>query len=167
MGRHRRTGAERAALQALRSYRAMRLRDGGGVECLVERAEVVEREVERGRRRQEVVGRAVREGGVDRDLAEQVYDVALQEGVEPAFALELVRCGVAVGGEPEVEPDEDTIQVGAPPWLAAAPSLSEAERERRLRMSLRRLRGLLETHESAEDALIAFVQEPDVEEGSY
>lgn len=133
----------------------------------MERAEVAERDAERGRRRQEVIGRAVEEGGVERALAEQVYDVALEEGVEPAFALELVRCGVAVGGEPEEAPDAETIQVGAPPWLVEAPSRGEADRERRLRLSLRRLRGLLETHDTAEDALIAFVREPDVDERGF
>ena len=109
---------------------------------------------------------AVHEAGMDRELAEEVYDVAREEGVEPAFAFELVRCGVAVCG-PEEPPAAESIVTGRPAWLEPAIPSAEATRERRLRNSFRRLRSLLERHETPEEALIEFAREPDVQECDY
>ncbi len=155
-----------AALDALRRYRR-RANDGGGdgVECLIQRAPVVEDEAARHRRRSELIDRAVEEDGVDPELAAEVYDIAREEGIEPAFAFELVRCGVAVRDMGE-QPDASSTVRGYPTWLQALPE-EEAGRERMLRTSFRRLRHFLETYDSAEDALIAFANEPDVGEVEY
>jgi len=157
-----------AALLALERYRS-RARDGGdgdGIECLIRRAHVAEDEAARHRRRAELIERAVKEG-MDRELAAEVYDIAREEGIEPAFAFELVRCGVAV--RDMGEPPEATYSLrGFPSWLEAPPEPEEeASRERMLRTSFRRLRHLLETHDSPEEALIAFAREPDVGEVEY
>lgn len=167
-----------AALEALARYRegrARRARDGGvaygdgevsGIECLLERAPVADQRAAHHRRRIELVEDAVRSAGVERELAEEVYDIAREEGVEPAFAFELVRCGVAVCG-PEEMPEAEAISTGRPPWLEPPVPGEEAARERRLRNSFRRLRGLLERHGSPEEALVEFAREPDVEECDY
>ena len=166
--------AERASalLAALARYRDRRALDGGdersAVECLIEGVTDAEEMAAHHRRRIELVERAVEEEGLDREMAEEVYDIAREEGLEPAFAFELVRCGVAVcEPEEQEEPIATTSIKGQPEWLEAPVPTEEATRERRLRMSFRRLRHLLEERPTAEDALIAFAQEPDVRRCGY
>lgn len=161
---------EEATLAALARYRERRALDGGSgsaVECLLERVTGAEHRAEHHRRRIELVERAVDEGWIDAEDAGEVYDVAWDEGLEPAFAFELVRCGIAVC-EPEAEPPEaPELLKGQPEWLEAPVPAGEAVRERRLRMSFRRLRGLLERCPSPEEALVAFAWEPDVDTCGY
>src|SRR5690606_36880212 len=91
MAEQGRTRAE-AALDALARYREQRARDGGrraeGAECLLQRALVSDTGEPKLRRRVELVERAVEEGWMDRETAGEVYDVAREEGLEPAFAFE-------------------------------------------------------------------------------
>lgn len=155
-----------AAREALERYRRGAARRGEAVACLVGGARRLEREGLR-RRRSEVVERAVRESGLGWEEAQQVYDVAHEEGVEPALALELLHCGVLVRAPEEQAPSElerDTVLEATPPeWLAGPPpEETEARWESRLRGSFRRLRRLLREHPSPEEALVAFTEEPDV-----
>jgi hypothetical protein len=162
------------ALQALARYRELRAADGAirtGRECLLERARALGEEEPR-RRREELVEDAVAGMGLSRAEAEEVYDIAAEEGLDPAFAFELVRCGVAVyepgGAGPVTAPGESSMR--APPeWLAgpAAPPADVARRERRLRTTFRRLRSLLERYPTPEQALEAFAEEEDVGEYEY
>ncbi len=158
-----------AALSALERYREWAA-DGGaaeGVECLIRRAHVAEDEAARHGRRSELIERAVEKDGLDPELAAEVYDIAREEGIEPAFAFELVRCGVAVRDMGETPEATYTVR-GFPSWLEMPPEPEEeASRERMLRTSFRRLRHLLETRGSPEEALIAFAREPDVGEAEY
>lgn len=126
------------------------------------------------RRRQELVTRAVDEDEIPRVLAELIYEIAVEEGLEPAFAYELVYSGIAVCGPPPAAPvpPEDTSIEGAPEWIAPG-LLSEPHptedlvRERRLRLSFRRLRGCLERTELLEMALDDFLADPDVGDCGY
>ncbi|HEX6940595.1 MAG TPA: hypothetical protein VF158_14355 [Longimicrobiales bacterium] len=156
-----------AALEALERFRR-RARDGGGngVDCLIRRARVTEDEASRLRRRSELIDRAVEEDGVDPELAAEVYDLAREEGVEPAFAFELLRCGVAVRDMGEEAPEATYTERGYPSWVEALPP-EAARRERMLRTSFRRLRSHLERAPSPEAALIDFAREPDVGEVDY
>lgn len=158
-GPQRRIGA---ALRALAQYREGRAFDGAAPDCLLERLESTADDSARHRRRAELVGRAVMEQRMPHWLAEEIYDVAREEGLDPAFAFELVRCGVAVCGPEGETPDAPEQVQGDPNWLAAAPPVPDAARERRLRTSFRRLRSLFDRSETAEEALIAFAREPDV-----
>jgi hypothetical protein len=120
------------------------------------------------RRRSEVVERAVGDHGMDRDLAEYIYDIAVDEAVEPAFAFELVFAGLAVA-EAEGTPSdaEETLVVGAPEWVEEPPlPVAAAQRERRLRTSLRRFRHLLESTDPV-TAANAYAEYPDVEKSDY
>jgi hypothetical protein len=121
-------------------------------------------------RRQELLEEAVGEG-MSMELAEQLYDVAREEGLDPGLAYELVRCGLGVCPPDDgvsnapAEPSSDKY---APGWLlqpASAPD--DVLRERMLRLSFRRIRSLLEQHEDPEDAVRAFAQEPDVGLNGY
>lgn len=124
------------------------------------------------RRREELVSAAVAEGELTRLQAERVHDIAAEEGLEPAFAFELVRSRVAVCDPlPHAPTPDDTLVEGAPEWIALAgaePVLStELVSERRMRMSFRRLRGCLERCPTAEEGLAAFVSQPDVDDCGY
>lgn len=156
-------------LRALDRYRAQRQGEADdGVECLLTRAaQMAAGAEEPGRRRVELLDRMV-EAGVDAELAGTAYDIAVEEGVDPAFALEVVRCGLAVC-EPAGEEAADAPAVESYPqeWLEASPPADEARRERRLRSTFRRLRRLLSERQTPEEALVAFVDEPDVGDCGY
>jgi hypothetical protein len=140
---------------------------GAGAECLLERVPEIETMAGHQRRRIELVERAVTEERIERGLAEEAYDLAREEGLEPAFGLELVRCGIAVCEPPDSDLVETSAVRGHPEWLEPPVPGAEATRERRLRMSFRRLRRLLEERPTAEEALTAFAKDPDVQACGY
>jgi hypothetical protein len=144
-----------------------RPRNTAAAACLLQRADELENMAGRQRRRIELVERAVDEEGVERELAEEAYDLAREEGLEPAFGLELVRCGVAVCEPPDSDLGTTAAVKGHPEWLEPPVPRAEATRERRLRMSFRRLRSLLEERDTPEEALVAFATEPDVAECEF
>jgi hypothetical protein len=146
-----------AALDALRRYREGSA-SGPNVEALLRSAGEAE---DAPRRREESIRWAERELGFERPFAALIYDIGREERLEPGFAYELVRCGVGVLALAEPTDGETTVE-GAPDWVAQPAGRASAERERTLRASFRRLRGHLERQPSAEAALAAFVDEPDV-----
>ena len=116
------------------------------------------------RRREELIERAVASERFSRESAEAVYDVAVEEGLDPMYGLELVGSGLGVC---ELEPPSasgDSVQQDPPGWLDLEPGGREAHaHERQLRASLRRLRHMLEQHHG--DAVAAgrsLLAEPDV-----
>lgn len=121
------------------------------------------------RRREDMIGRTVDQTGMNRLHAELIFDIAVDEGLDPAFAFELVRSGVAVCDAPRDAPVpvDDTLLEGAPEWIAPE-AVSEPlptedlVRERRMRTSFRRLHGHLERCATPEEAIEAFCAEPDV-----
>jgi len=168
------TSRTKRLLTALERYRTNLATDGGEPEadpraasCLLERTDELEAMAARQRRRIELVERAVAEGWMERDLAEEAYDIAREEGLEPAFGLELVRCGVAVREPIDSDLEATTAIGGHPEWLEPPVDPREATRERRLRSSFRRLRHHLEEQPSPEEALRAFAAEPDVGECEF
>lgn len=145
----------------------------GGGELLLATSAAVEAAAA-SRRREDLVRRAVAHGDLGRAEAERIHDIAREEGLEPGFAFELVRSRVAVcDAPPDVPvPPEGTSVEGVPEWIAPSavsePLPTEAVvRERRLRLSFRRLRGHLERSGTAEEAMLSFLAEPDVGECGY
>lgn len=108
--------------------------------------------------------------GLPRTEAEKVYALAEEVGLEPELGLLLRISGVGVT---ELEPVDamrsDPGQQQAPPeWVEAVDiAPEEAQRERRLRLTFRRMAGLLAASGSAGEALVRFMAEPDVIEGAY
>jgi hypothetical protein len=103
--------------------------------------------------------------GLERGTAEQIYALSLEEKLEPVYAFELVRCGVGVQDLEPVEQDEDdaAAQQSPPAWVEErGVELEDADIERRLRLSFRRFRTLLETSVDAVAAAQAFVAAPDI-----
>jgi hypothetical protein len=119
---------------------------------------------ERARRRMDVIEEAQAEG-MSPELAEMMYDVAAEEGLDPAFAFEVVRSGLGVAPPPEgvanaaEQPASDKYY---PTWLLPASPTDDVLRERMLRLSFRRLRSLLETHADPAEAFRLYAREPDV-----
>lgn len=123
---------------------------------------------ERPRRREELIEMAEEHLGMQRVDAERIYEIAREEHLEPALAFELVRSGLAVSGL-EVPDAEPIVDVGEPTWVEPvdAASAENVERERKLRASFRRLRGLTDRHPAAEKALEEYAAEPDVEPSGF
>jgi hypothetical protein len=142
----------------------------GGVAVLVAGAAALDRERGAERRHETLMERAA-ELGLERVEAEAIYALAEEEGLEPALGLLLAGSGVGVQELDELaETLPEVGQQQAPPdWVAitdVAPE--EARRERRLRLSFRRLQALLAASGgSAVEAVHRFLREPDVVEDAY
>jgi hypothetical protein len=162
--------AERAggALDAYRERRRNRRGDDtwfGGGEGLLEAAEQGLNAEEISRRRIDVIQEAVGVGMAP-ELAEMLYDVARDEGLDPVLAFEVVRSGMGVLPPPdgvENAPQFATTDKYRPEWLESPVDPDTMLRERTLRFSFRRVRALLEQHTGdAAEAFRAFAREPDV-----
>jgi hypothetical protein len=154
------------ALAAYRERRRRRRAEDtwfGSAACLLGDAPVTPEEAVH--RRQELLQEACAQG-MSMSLAEQMYDVAREEGLDPAMGYDLLRCGLGVCPPEDgvsSAPAEPSSDKYAPGWLLQPPSEpDEVLRERMLRLSFRRLRSLLEEHDDPADALRAFAREPDV-----
>ena len=136
----------------------------GSADGLVAAEEASLDAAELARRRMDVIDESI-EAGMSPELAEMMYDVAREEGVDPALAYELVRSGLGVAppGEGLVNaPDQPSSDKYYPTWLLPASHTDDVLRERMLRMSFRRLRALLEEHGEPAAAFRAYAHEPDV-----
>jgi hypothetical protein len=161
---------EETAGRALHEYRERRRRRRaedtyfGSADCLLAKAEAGIDVQESSRRRMDVLMDA-QEQGMPPDLAEMLYDVAIEEGLDPALAYELVRSGLGVvppqNGVANA-PSQPTTDKYVPEWLYPPVPTDEILRERMLRLSFRRLRSLLERHDDPDEAVRAFAREPDV-----
>jgi hypothetical protein len=160
------------ALAAYRERRRRRRADDtffGSAECLLQHVESGVGDSERSRRLVEIVGEAEREG-MSRDLAERLYEVAYEEGIDPALGFELVRCGLGVAPPPDgisnaaEAPSADRY---LPEWMFPPTPPDTLLRERMLRFSFRRLRSLLERYDDPDEAFRAFANEPDVDVYGY
>jgi hypothetical protein len=103
--------------------------------------------------------------GMSPELAEMMYDVAREEGVDPSLAYELVRSGLGVAPPREGlanAADQPASDKYYPTWLLPATQTDDVLRERMLRLSFRRLRSLLELHADPVEAFRAYAREPDV-----
>ena len=115
------------------------------------------------RRHEELMEIAIQDG-VAVELFEQAHELANEEGLAPAYALALVASNVGV--EELIAPisgDDESIQQTPPEWVATGDVSREAiKRERLLRAAFRRFRAHLERTISVEEAVKAFLDEPDV-----
>ncbi len=161
---------EEIARHALHEYRERRRRRRaedtyfGSSDCLLAKVEAGLPETELRSRRIEIM-EAAEQGGMPPDLAELLYDVARDEGLDPALGFELVRCGLGVAPPDQGisnAPVQSTTDKYVPEWLGPAVPPDVLLRERMLRLSFRRLLSLLERYEDVDEAFRAFAREPDV-----
>lgn len=160
---------------ALHSYRERRRRRRGedtffgSLDALLEQSEkgLEPREVQR--RRSDLIDEAVA-CGMSHDLAELLYEVAREEGLDPGLGLELVKSGLGVCPPPDGISNESAAPASdkyLPPWMFPASPTDHMLRERTLHVSFRRLRSLLESHHDIEEAFRSFAREPDVGHCGY
>ena len=95
------TARERSAQRVLESYRERRRRRRGedtyfGSETLFSDAVAEGRSVEELDSRRSAIIREAQEDGMPNELAALLYDVAWEEGLDPAVGYELVRTGLGV-----------------------------------------------------------------------
>jgi hypothetical protein len=168
----RREESARHVLHAFRERRRQRRGPDtyfGSAECFVDPADAAPESSERERRRSEVMEDA-EAAGMPRDLAELMYDVALEEGLDPLLALELVRSGLAVCPPPGGISNESAAPATdkyLPPWMFPATPPDLMMRERTLHLSFRRLRSLLERSHDVDEAFRQFANDPDVGHCGY
>ena len=94
----RREESARHVLHAFRERRRRRRGEDtyfGSAECFVDPGEHAPDSPDRERRRSEVMADA-QAAGMSHDLAELMYDVAIEEGLDPGLGFELVRSGLSV-----------------------------------------------------------------------
>jgi hypothetical protein len=117
-------------------------------------------------RREPLVERG-EERGVSRGLAERAYDLAVEEHLPPAYGIAVVAAGVSVQPLDSPRPDVGATAGGEPDWVDPPPPAREADLERRLRQTFRRLRSHLEDAPTPRAALEGFAREPDLEPFDY
>lgn len=160
-------GGTHRVLHAFREQRRRRRADDtyfGSSQVLLTGAELGLDSVQLERRRVDILEDA-EQAGMPAELAELMYDVAREEGIDPALGLELVRSGLGVAppdGGVATAPAAPATDKYLPGWMFGAIPPDRLLRERMLRVSFRRLRGLLEQHEALDAAFDAFAEEPDV-----
>jgi hypothetical protein len=168
----RREESSRFVLDAYRERRRRRRGDDtyfGSVDALLEQVERGIDPSELDRRRSSLV-REAEEVGMPRELAELLYEVAREEGLDPALAFELVRSGLGVCPPAEglsnaaSGPSTDKY---LPPWMFPPVPTDLMLRERTLHLSFRRLRSLLEKHHDIDEAFREFASDPEVGHCGY
>jgi hypothetical protein len=166
---------QESAGHVLNAYRERRRRRRaedtyfGSAELLLDgaHAELGERDIEN--RRSEIMTEA-EDSGMSRELAELLYDVAEEEGIDPAIGFDLVRSGLGVAPPPggvSNAPADPMVDRYLPAWMFPAEPTDRMLRERMLRTSFRRLRAMLEEVDEVEDAFRRFASEPDVGHYGY
>ena len=133
-------------------------------ECLRDRALALADLPDRERRHSELMETHEARAVASRPVLEMAYELALEEGIDPALALELVSCRVAVLEleEPTGASTEDSQSLVAPAWVTPAGAPANMAIERRMRASFRRVRASIEKHGEVTQAIDAFTAEPDV-----
>src|SRR5262245_3278170 len=136
--------------------------------CLRARARLLEQVPELERRRIDLIQAVAQRSGVRPGVLSVAYDLALEVGLDPVLALEMVGCGITVEELTEPEPVEDTLTPAPPEWIAPpADPPAEVAFDRRLRLTFRRMRTCLEESADLEAAVSAFVAAPDVGPYAY
>lgn len=168
----RREESSRFVLDAYRERRRHRRGDDtffGSADALLARVEKGIASDELEHRRDTLIHEA-EHVGMPRDLAELLYDVAREEGLDPALGFELVRSGLGVCPPLEGitnEASEPTTDKYLPPWMFPPAPTDLLLRERTLHLSFRRLRALLEEHHDIDEAFKRFASDPEVGHCGY
>ncbi len=168
----RREESSRFVLDAYRERRRRRRGEDtyfGSVDALLARVEEGIDPSELENRRSTLV-RDAEDVGMPRELAELLYDVAREEGLDPALGFELVRSGLGVCPPPEGISNASTgpsTDKYLPPWMFPPAPTDLLLRERTLHLSFRKLRSLLEEHHEIEEAFHDFAADPDVGHCGY
>jgi hypothetical protein len=117
-------------------------------------------------RREPLIERAERQG-LSRATAERAYDLALEESIPPACGIAVTVTGISVQPLESPAADVQAVEASEPEWVDQPPPAREAEVERRLRQTFRRVRSFLADSDSPRSAFAALAKEPDLEPYDY
>ena len=160
------------ALQGYRERRRIRRSDDtyfGGASALRAAAEEGVPVDELDSRRASIMEEAEAEQ-MPSELAELLYDIAREEGLDPAIGFELDRTGLGVAPPADglaTSSEQPATDRYLPAWMFPATPPDQVLRERMLRTSFRRLRSFLEKEDDLDAALKKFAREPDVGHYGY
>jgi hypothetical protein len=137
--------------------------------CLRGRLTILSEMAGRERRRAELLEDLEQRSWIDRPVLDLAYDLAEEEDLDPAIALELVGCGVAVV---ELEPPGKSVAGEAhsltlPDLTPVTEPADVLVLERRLRLTFRRFRALLEQHHELPAAVEALAEQLDAQPYDY
>lgn len=105
--------------------------------------------------------------GLRRGIAERAYDLAVEERLPPAYGIAVTAAGVSVQPLEGERSEVAEVNSGEPDWVDEPPPPAEAELERRLRQTFRRVRASLEDASTPRQAFTGFAREPDLEPFDY
>ncbi len=142
--------------------RRRRFTDQPWVACLRERAQLLEHIPKLEHRRSNLLEKSHQRSGAPLHVLDRAYDLAGEEGLDPVLALELVGCGIAVIELGPKEPGDEAHSLTPEFVETITEPLSDIVRERRMRMTFRRMRAALEQSEDLGDAIDKFAGEPDI-----
>jgi hypothetical protein len=151
----------------VRQHPSRRANDQTWMSCLRERGQLLEQLPALEHRRSHLLEKSAQRSGVSHHLLDRAYDLACEEGLDPALALELVGCGVAVIELAPTEPLAEAHSLNPEFVAQVTEPLPDILRERRMRLTFRRMRSALEQTETLEEAIQRFGSEPDVGEFDY
>ncbi len=105
--------------------------------------------------------------GLDRATAEQAYDIAVEEKLPPAYGIAVTAAGISVQSMETPPPDVRAAEAGEPDWVDRPPATGDADAERRMRQTFRRVRSVLAAAPTPRDAFEALAGESDLEIFDY
>jgi len=105
--------------------------------------------------------------GLSRATAERAYDVAVEESLPPAFGIAVAAAGISVQPMDSPPPDVRVSDPAEPEWVDRPPEGREADYERRMRQTFRRVRAFITDAPTPREAFAAMAHEPDLETFDY
>lgn len=105
--------------------------------------------------------------GLSRATAERAYDIAVEEELPPALGIAVMAAGISVQPMDSPPPDVRATEPAQPEWVDRPPSDQDADYERRMRQTFRRVRSFLTDAPTPREAFAALAHEPDLETFDY
>jgi hypothetical protein len=149
------------------SLQRRRYTDQPWVACLRERGQLLEHIPKLEHRRANLLEKSQKRSGAPLHVLDRAYDLAIEEGLDPVLALELVGCGIAVVELAPKQPLDEAHSMTPDFVEPVMEPLPDIIRERRMRQTFRRMRSALEASSDLGTAIDRFAAEPDVAAFDY
>jgi hypothetical protein len=144
-----------------------RYTDQPWVACLRERGQLLEHIPKLEHRRANLLEKSQKRSGAPLQVLDLAYDLAIEEGLDPVLALEIVGCGIAVVELAPKEPLDEARSLTPDFVEPVTEALPDIVRERRMRQTFRRMRSALEASNDLGSAIDCFAAEPDIAAFDY
>ena len=144
-----------------------RYTDQPWVACLRERGQLLEHLPKLEHRRANLLEKSQKRSGAPTQVLDLAYDLAIEEGLDPVLALEIVGCGIAVVELAPKEPPDEAHSLMPDFVEPVTEALPDIVRERRMRLTFRRMRSALQASNDLGSAIDCFAAEPDIAPFDY